>query len=634
MFIREIKKRFVKEGVSYEYTQHRLVESVRTQQGPRQQTVLNLGTLSIPNDLFKPLANLIEQNLVHCSQTKLFTDAPEEIAGLARHFAEVIVKKRLQKKGSKISGRQPLSDSDTIEPVYETIDTNSIITSNSRTVGAEHIALTHLKELGFFTILEVCSFSQREQNQAAAQVCARMVHPASERETARWLRNDSCMAELLDDDFDRISDQTLHRISDKLFEHKEVIEMALSKSTNDLFALDNKLVLYDLTNTYFESPKRGSSIAKYGKSKEKRTDCPLMTLALVVDGKGFPKRSQILEGNVSEPETLWDILQKLDMAHNSSDQPQTVVIDAGIATEENLARLRADKRFEYVAISRQRKVDREIFSSSIDQLLPISHDNTVTIESAKVGDETFLLCRSPDRELKEHAMHKLRKERFEKALRLLNEGLKKPRTTKKQGSIHERIGRIKERYKIGHMYTIDVTTDNNGNALEIVWGYDASKENEFGEYIIRTSRNDLPVADISLIHRTLTMIESAFAWLKSDLGLRPNFHQKDSRMSTHAIISVLAYFVLAPILNKIEWGGTFVSNCGKKEDHNPWDKPWGWKGVIRTMLSQTRVTTSFKCKDGSRIDARTTVEPTTEQFDIYDRLKVSPRPLKRIVRKY
>lgn len=634
MFIREIKKRFVKEGVSYEYIQHRLVESVRTEHGPRQQTVLNLGTLEIPAEQLKTLANLIEQNLLSCSQATLFSDAPEEIAALARHFADIIVKKRLQKNDSNAPDTMPASDSDSTEPVYETIDTNSIITSNSRTIGAEHIALTHLKELGFFTILESLSFSPREQNQAAAQICARMVHPASERETARWLRNDSCMAELLNDNFDHISDQTLHRISDKLYKHKDYIEKSLAKNTDDLFALDNKLILYDLTNTYFESPKRGSAIARYGKSKERRTDCPLMTLALVVDAKGFPKRSKILEGNVSEPETLRDILDKLDLIDDSNKQPLTVVIDAGIATDENLAKLRADKRFEYVAISRQRNVGRNVFSGSTACSLPISHENNLTIETAKVGDETFLLCKSPDRELKEHAIHTLRKERFENALRVLNDGLKKPRTIKMHGSIHERIGRLKERYKIGHMYTIEIKADAKGNAIEIVWVYDAGKENNFGEYIIRTSRNDLPEADISMIHRTLTMIESAFAWLKSDLGLRPNFHQKDSRMSTHAVMSVLAYFVLVPILNRIQWGGKFVSCCGKKDDHRPWDIPWGWKGIIRTMMSQTRVTTSFKCKDGSRIDARTTVEPTTEQFKIYKRLQVNPRPIKRIVRKY
>jgi transposase len=634
MFIREIKKLFTKGNKQYEYVQYRLVESIRTEHGPRQQTVLNLGQLSIPSEQLKTLANLIEQNLLHSTQTSFLADvdAPEELIGLARHFADVIIQKRLKSAPEALDEATKFIP-DKAEPAYETIDTNSILTSNSRTIGVEHIALTQLKELGFFTILEQCSFSEREQKYAAAQICARMVHPASERETARWLRNDSALAELLDADFTHLSDQTLHRISDTLSKHKDFIEKTLSQNTDSLFSLDNKLILYDLTNTYFESPKRHSTIAKHGKSKEKRTDCPLITLALVVDGRGFPKRSRILEGNISEPGTLWDTLEKLELAENNDDHPRTVVIDAGFATEENLAKLRADKRFEYVAISRKKKFEKDIFEDSTAHILPISHDKELTVTAARHGDETYLLCKSPDRSLKDHAIHARRKERFEKGLNQLNEGLKKPRTTKNTASIYERIGRLKERYKIGPLYTIEVK-EKNGNAGEIVWTYNAGKEKEFGEYIIRTSRNELPDTDISLIHRTLTMIESAFEWLKSDLGLRPNFHQKDKRMSSHAIISVLAYFVLAPILNKIEWGGKFVSYGAKKEDHSPWNLPFGWKGLVRTMSSQTRVTTSFNCKDGSKMDARTTVEPTVEQHDIYKRLKINPRPLKRNICKY
>jgi transposase len=633
MFIRKVTKRFKKKNRFYEYVQYRLVESVRLPYGPRQHTLLNLGQLSVPDEQLKTLANLIEQNLRDCTQSALFVDdVPEDLIGLARHFADVIIRDRLKAAPpAPPSEAKPIAD--IVDPCYETIDTNSIITSNSRTIGAEHIALTQLKQLGFFSILQECSFSEKEQQYAAAQICARLVHPASERETARWLRNDSALAELLDTDFAHISDFTLHRIADKLSQHKDTIEKTLAVNTDNLFSLDNKLILYDLTNSYFESPKRGSTIAKYGKSKEKRSDCPLMTLALVVDEKGFPKRSRILQGNISEPDTLWDILEKLGIADTSADHPRTVVIDAGIATEENLTKLRADKRFEYVAISRKRKFERDIFANSIAQSLPISHDKELIIKTAKQGDETFLLCKSPDRSLKDEAIHIRRRERFEKELSKLNEGLKKPRTDKKHTSIHERIGRLKERYKIAHFYTIEVAQEN-GNASEVKWRYNVGKEKEFGEYIIRTSRTDLFDADISLIHRTLTMIESAFEWLKSDLGLRPNFHKKDSRMSFHAIISVLAYFVLAPILNKIEWGGKFVSYSGKKEDHNPWEEPFGWKGIIRTMSSQTRVTTSFNCKDGKRMDARTTVEPTAEQHDVYKRLKVNPRPLKRIIRKY
>ena len=631
MFIREIKKRFKKPDGHYEYVQHRLVESIRTDQGPRQQTVLNLGTLLISPDHFKTLANLIEQNLLNCTQSTMFDNAPEEIVVLARHFADLISQKRLRIV-SKKNVIQPQPHTDKPDPVYETIDTNSIMTSNSRTVGIEHIALTQFKELGFFSILEQCSFSEKEQSYVAAQICARMAHPASERETARWLRNDSALAELLDKDFTHLSDQTLHRVSDKLLENKDFIEKSLAQNTDELFSLDNKLILYDLTNTYFESPKRSSSIAKYGRSKEKRADCPLITLALVVDGKGFPKRSRILEGNVSEPQTLWDILEKLQIADSSDNLPRTVVIDAGIATEENLKKLRDDKRFEYVAVSRIKNFQENIFADTPVQTLQISHDKELSVTAAKHGDETFLLCKSSDRTLKDKAIHTRRKDSFEQALATLNEGLNKTGTRKKQTWIYEKIGRLKEKYTIGHLYTVEVK-EVNGNVSEIIWSYNADKEKNFGEYIIRTSRNDLVDTEISSIHRTLTMIESSFEWLKSDLGLRPNFHQKDSRMSTHAVISVFAYFVLAPILNRLEMGGKFVSYCGKDDDHNPWKIPYGWKGLVRTMSSQTRVTTSFKCKDGSKMDVRTTVEPTSEQQSVYKRLNINPRPLKRVINK-
>jgi len=626
MFIREIKKRFKKPDGQYEYIQHRLVESVRTEHGPRQQTVLNLGTLSIDPNYHKTLANLIEQKLLNFSQEQLFDHHPEEIDALAKHFAEIIRKKRLQHASGKTQPPSPVKQ----RPDYETIDTNSIVTSDSRSIGVEHISLTQLDELGFFPVLEQCGFTQKEQQYAAAQIIARMTHPASERETARWLRSDSASSELLDADFSHLSDQILHRVADKILENKDTLEKALSHNTGELFSLDSKLVLYDLTNTYFESPKPASAIAKYGRSKEKRSDCPLMTLALVVDGMGFPKCSSILEGNVSEPQTLWDILEQLHIADTAT--PKTIVIDAGIATEENLEKLRADKRFDYVAISRKKKFDSHIFTDTPTETLQISHDKELTVCCAKEGDETFLLCKSTDRTLKDQAIHTRRKDAFEKELTALHGGLKKNKGGKKLSWVYEKIGRIKEKYPIGQHYTIEVK-EQDGNASEIVWTYHPEKEKKFGEYIIRTNRTDLAGAELSGIHRTLTMIEASFEWLKSDLGLRPNFHQKDSRMKTHALISVLAYFVVAPILNKLQWGGSFTSYCGKQEDHYPWEIPYGWKGLVRTMASQCRVTTSFQCKDGSRMDVRTTVEPNHEQTAIYKRLGINARPLKRIKNK-
>lgn len=262
MFIREVKKQIKKpDGTFYTYIQHRLVESIRTEHGPRQQVVLNLGTLSIDPKYFKTLANIIEHKLASCNQATLFENVPEEIEGLATHFAQLIRQNRMSVAAKNVD-KQDKSALDKQPPVYETIDANSIITSDCRSIGIEHIALTQLKELGFFSILEKCAFSEKEQHYATAQIIARMVHPSSERETARWLRNDSALSELLDADFSHISDQILHRVADKIMDNKDSIEKALSHNTDQLFSLDNRIILYDLTNTYFESPKRHSRIAK------------------------------------------------------------------------------------------------------------------------------------------------------------------------------------------------------------------------------------------------------------------------------------------------------------------------------------------------------------------------------------
>ena len=152
-----------------------------------------------------------------------------------------------------------------------------------------------------------------------------------------------------------------------------------------------------------------------------------------------------------------------------------------------------------------------------------------------------------------------------------------------------------------------------------------------GEYLLRTSLRELKEEELSLLHRTLTMVESAFRWLKSELGIRPNYHQLDRRMASHVFISVLAYFFLAPILNKLQWGGNFIGNSETKEDHAPWNIPYGWRGLVRTMSSQTRVTTSLQCKDGGRITIRTTVDPSLPQENLYRRLNINPRPLTRVV---
>jgi transposase len=624
MFIREIKKRIKRNENYYDYVQHRLVESIRTENGPRQRIVLNLGTLDVAAEQYKALANSIEALANNDAQQTLFTNDPK-LETLARHFAQVLIRKRVQE--------QQVSEDDSeveTEPKYVEVDVNSAVSTNGRTIGCEHIGLSYLREIGLFEVLTECGFSEDQQAYAAAQICSRLVHPSSERESARWLRETSGLDELLGGvDFSKISDHTLHRSADQLLAVKEILEEQLSQTTSDLFSLNNKLVLYDLTNTYFESPKSSSELASYGKSKERRNDCPLMTLALMVDEQGFPKHSHIFKGGVSEPHTLWQMLTELDKLPTGKG-PRTLVIDAGIATSENLERLRADERFEYVAVNREKLDTQKMFGEVEGRTLPIGRNKKLEVKIKQVGDEMFVLCKSADREAKERAIFARRRTRFEKALRNLNKGLSEPRKVKKYQSVVERIGRLKERYKVGHLYTIDVKREDE-IATAVTWRFHRTKAKKPGEYVLRTSHTDLSDAQISSLHRTLTMIESSFRWLKSDLGLRPIYHQYDSRMEAHIFVSVLAYFALAPILSRLNWGGAQISAGGKgkkKEKKTQWEIPYGWASVVQAMATHARVTTSYRCKAKKGMDIRTTLEPTAKQFDIYRRLKVTPRPLK------
>ena len=266
---------------------------------------------------------------------------------------------------------------------------------------------------------------------------------------------------------------------------------------------------------------------------------------------------------------------------------------------------------------------RELFDGKEAKEIEVNRKKRLTIKALHQEDEVFLLCKSEERAAKEEAMFANRKNKFEKELRLLHAGLTKPRTRKKYDSVLERIGRLKQKFKMGNFYTINVTKEEE-KATSITWTFLKDKPKEPGEYILRTSRKDLSDEQISMLHRTLTMIESSFRWIKMSLGMRPNYHQLDKRMSAHVFVSVLAYFVMAPLLHKLHWGGKFVRAKEPKRDHSDWEIPYGWKGIAGTMASQTRVTSSFLCKDEQRMDIRTTLEPTAKQRDLYRRLNIPP----------
>ena len=325
------------------YYTYRLVESVRTGAGVHQHTVLNLGrNFAVPRAQWAPLAQRVEALLG--GQLDLLADGLDaQWEAMAQQYAARIVSRR----GTAVVEQ----DAPAPEGDYQRVDLSRVDVIRPRSVGAEQVALAALRRLGLDHKLVEWGFNRHQVSAAIGTIVGRMVQPGSALATHQWLQQRSGLGELLDDDFSALDVMRLYRVSDQLLAHRTALEAHLYGQERDLFALTETITLYDLTNTFCEGTASGNPQAKHGHSKEKRSDSPLVTLALVLDASGFPKRSEVFEGNVSEPKTLEKMLGHLALAPGAV--APTVVLDAGIATEENLAWL-TEQGYPYLVVSRER----------------------------------------------------------------------------------------------------------------------------------------------------------------------------------------------------------------------------------------------------------------------------------------
>jgi hypothetical protein len=275
MFIRRTTIKSRETGEPY-YT-YRLVESVRTGTAVRQHTVLNLGRrFEVPRAQWGPLARRIEA-LVQ-GQLDLIADGLEPAwEALAEQYAARIVSRR----GVAAPAGERDAQSD-----YQRVDLDRVEVIRPRSVGVEHVALEALRHLGLDVELAQLGFNLHPLSAAIGVIVGRRVRPGSELATHQWLQQRSGLGELIDDDFASLDLNRLYRVSDRLLAHRATLEAFLYQQECDLFSLTETITLYDLTNTFFEGTASANPKAKRGHSKEKRSDCPLVTLALVLVGSG------------------------------------------------------------------------------------------------------------------------------------------------------------------------------------------------------------------------------------------------------------------------------------------------------------------------------------------------------------
>jgi transposase len=584
-----------------EYKTFRLVESYRNQsQKVRQRTILNLGSnFDFPQEQWKIIADRVEEIL--SGQETLFK-IDKETEKEANRIAKVLTKKHAD-TSVKNSSRQNKS----IETDFQSVDVNSLDHKDVRKVGCEHVAHQAIKQLDFVEILKDENFNDKQINTAIGTIVARLIQPGSELSTHRYLTEHSALDELLGVDFSKLPLKNLYKVSDQLLKCKENIEIALYKREKDLFDLEEIITLYDITNTYFEGGSLANEKAQFGRSKEKRNDCLLVALGMVLDSSGFPKKSSIFPGNISEPKTMEDMLKELKAEDNA-----TIVMDAGFATEDNISWLKS-KHYKYIVVSRKRN---KVAPDNIDSVI-VKNDNSNLVKASLVEntetEELELYCHSTAKQEKTIQMVNKFAERYENELRKLLLGLTKKGCTKKYEKVVEKLGQLKEKYKkIAKYYDVYVTPDKeNKFAIEITWKKNGHADsNDFGTYCLRTNRKDLDEVTFWNIYTTLTELESAFRSLKSELGMRPVYHQKTKRVDGHIFISILAYHILHTIRYQLKQHGFNES----------------WKTLRQILQTQCRITSTLKLEDERIVSIRKSNSPDANQAAIYSALGIDNHP--------
>jgi len=489
-----------KEGKRHAYWA--LVESYRTERGPRQRVMAWLGAMDEKGRLGVKRCVAWQDD----EQADLFVEAEE--------------------------------------PEWVEVDLKRVRVERTRRFGGPWLGRELLRQLELDRVLEESLRRGREQVpwplMAMVLVLGRLSDPSSELRLAEHFYAHSALPELLGVPAGKVNEDRLYRALDALLPHKEELEKHLRQKLGELFALDYDLLLYDVTSTYFEGQARANPLAQRGYSRDHRPDCKQVNLALVVSRSGMPVGYEVFAGNRHDATTLEEIIEHIEKLHGRA--ARIWVLDRGMVSEENVELLKQGGRRYIVGTPKSmlKRYERELLA----QDWRLVHEGLeVRLCPAPDGAEVFILCRSAERREKEQAIHA----RFEKRI---EEGLHKIEAAcsqRKQNPllIAQRVGRL-----LGHntraaaLFQVQVDADNQG-AARLRWTKselwrDWARLSE-GCYLLRSNVVDWTPEELWRAYIQLTQAEDAFHIQKSDLQIRPLWHQKSERVQAHILVCFLAY---------------------------------------------------------------------------------------------
>ena len=503
MYVRPCYRR--KNGKRHAYWA--LVESYRTGRGPRQRVVAYLGDM-------------------------------DEAGRLG-------VKDAADKKSA--NGQQRLFDQ--VKPRWVVVDVNGIRVERTRDFGGPWLGSELLKQLDLPSFLEKVMPRGREQiswpTMSQVLVLSRLCDPSSELYIAEHAYQNSALVDLLGVPADKVNDDRLYRALDQLLPHKAALERHLKEKLGDLFDLKYDLLLYDVTSTYFEGEAKANPQAQRGYSRDHRPDCKQVCIGLVVSRCGMPLGYEVFAGNRHDGTTVEEIVETMESRYGRADR--IWVLDRGMISEDNMEFLRAEGR-RYIVGTPKSMLKQHEQALTEDDWDSVHEGLEVKLVNGPDGDETFILCRSQDRREKEKAMHDRFEKRIEDGLVRLSGRLERAKKGPDEQQVQRQIGRLLGRNsRAAGLFDIRVKKiEGDGRpGLQVTW----SKRREWrrwselseGCYLLRSNVDDWSGPDLWKAYTQLTEAEAAFKIHKSDLQIRPVWHQKEERVQAHILVCFLAY---------------------------------------------------------------------------------------------
>ncbi len=570
------------------------------------------------------LSYLWQESAVIPGERRLFeadprVDFSEKVRRCIERFWE-----SMKEKGAIDAARDSYDES--LRKSRRLIDVNTISHRDCRDIGAENVCLQAIRELQLDTFLRHEGWTQRRIDATLAALIVRTVCPCSEWASLRVHQENSAAMELLTGQAcDAPTQREVYAAAPSLYALKEKLERHLCSRTDSLFNLTNKVMLFDLTNFYFEGRKEASAKAKFGRSKEKRSDCRLLVLALAINTEGFIRYSSILAGNTADPDSLPDMIDNIIAKNPTAPNPEEkvlVVMDAGIATEENL-RLVKERGYNYLCVSRHKpdKVETAENGRTVTVYDTLHRAITLAEVAHEDGGDYYLRVNSPAKALTERSMNEQWRERFETEMKKAREALTKKGGTKNYDKVVERVGRAMGRYpSVSKYYLVEYerSSEHPAQMADIKWTLKVpaeAMETRYGTYFLRTNVATLDEKSTWDYYNLIREIETSNRQLKTDLSLRPIHHQKDENSDAHLFFGLLSYWIVNTVRYKLKQHGT---------NHY-------WTEIKRILSTQKAITTDGTNPLGERVTTRLCSDASDNAADLYRQLGYNPVPFRRRV---